>query len=185
MATYDSVRALLNQGGVARPTLYRVIVPSSKVGGAVNDHLELLCKSASIPETSANTVTALGQDAQGVTRESPSNVIFGKPFSITVISDTNYTVYKGMRRWFDTVCTNANPAGGGGTAAQKASYYSDITAAITIIKEEQRQRQPFTVTLNNAYPVRMGEIGLQSDAYDTALEFAIDFYYETLTFTGT
>ena len=95
--SYEAVKSLLNRGGVARPTLYRVIVPTFKVGTQeVNDQLEFLCSATAVPEVSVNTVTALGQDAQGVVRESPSNVIFGKPFTMTVISDTDYIVYKGL-----------------------------------------------------------------------------------------
>ena len=183
--SYEAVKALLNRGGVARPTLYRVIVPTFKVGNSeVNDQLEFLCSATAVPEVSVNTVTALGQDAQGVVRESPSNVIFGKPFTMTVISDTDYIVYKGLRNWFDTITSNANPIGGGGLAAQKANYYDAVTAPITIVKEENRLKIPFSVTLNNAYPVNIGSIELSSESVDTRLEFTVSFYYETLTFNG-
>ena len=183
--SYEAVKSLLNKGGVSRPTLYRVVVPENRVGGRkVNDQLEMLCKVAAIPEVSVQTIMALGQDAQGVVRESPTNVIFGKPFSITVISDANYIVYKGLRRWFESVTTNSNPFGGGALAAQKSNYYEDITSAITIFKEENRNRTPFIVTLNNAYPINMGSINLDSSAQNQALEYNVDFYYETLTFTG-
>ena len=45
-------------------------------------------------------------------------------------------------------------------------------------------RKVLEVTFRNAYPVRMGEIQLQSDAFDSRLEFQVSFYYETLTFDG-
>ena len=103
--SYQSVKALLAKG-ISRPTLFQVIMP---VDRQTNDQLEFLCKTASVPETSADTIAVNGQDALGVVREQVALITYAKPFSITVISDRDYTVYKEMRKWFETLSKNANP----------------------------------------------------------------------------
>ena len=67
-------------------------------------------------------------------------------------------------------------------------YYDSIKETITLIKLENNgagtMMAPFKINFNNAYPVRMGELSLGSDQYDTFMEFQVDFYYETYTFVG-
>ena len=118
-----------------------------------------------------------------------SNLVieFGKPFSITVISDRDYTVYKEMREWFESLAQNSNPNLLGGTGqTQRINYYSDITRSITLKKLEQngdqRYYQPFEIIFERAYPINIGEIQLNSESVDSRVEFTVDFTYETYTF---
>ena len=184
--SYTKVQALLSKG-VSRPTMYHVIVP--RMSGQSQEQLTMLVKNTQVPEVSINTITANGHDAQGVVRECPAHVIYGKPFTITVIADRDYTVYKDMRKWFDSIVKNANPfelspleRGQG----QRAEFYDTITSDIELIKLENNRGatlySPFSVVFNKAYPVRIGELTLASDAFNTLMEFQIDFYYETYSF---
>ncbi len=183
--SYQSVKALLSKG-ISRPTLFQVIMP---IGRGANDQLEFLCKSASVPETAADTIAVNGQDALGVVREQVALITYAKPFSITVISDRDYTVYKEMRRWFETLSKNANPGTSAvGGASQRPAYYDSITRQITLKKLEQAGGEqyfvPFEVDFNKAYPVRIGEISLDSADQDSFVEFQIDFTYETYSFSS-
>ena len=183
--SYQSVKALLSKG-ISRPTLFQVIMP---VGRAANDQLEFLCKTASVPEVAADTITVNGQEALGVVREQVSLITYAKPFSITVISDRDYTVYKEMRKWFESLSKNANPNQFGVLgSSQRPAYYDDVTRTITLKKLEQaggeRYYQPFQIEFNNAYPIRVGEIQLDSESTDSKVEFQIDFTYETYTFSA-
>ncbi len=187
--SYSKVQSLLSTG-VSRPTMYRVIVP--RIGGAADQQLSLLCKNTAVPQIEINTILANGHEAQGVVREVPTNVIYAKPFSITVISDREYTVYKRMRSWFDSTVSNANPfpRGAGTTGnAQRANFYDSITSDIELIKLENNgsgtMYSPFSVRFNKAYPIRMGELVLDSSARDQLMEFRVDFYYETYSFIET
>ena len=87
-----------------------------------------------------------------------------------------------MRGWFDTIVSNANP-GNGQTLAQKADFYDTVTSDITLVKLENagegRQFSPFEIEFFNAYPVRLGDLAMASDAYNQLMEFQVDFYYET------
>ena len=107
--SYQAVKAILAKG-ISRPTLFQVIIPG--IGRQAQDQLTFLCKSASVPEISTDTIVVNGHDALGVTREQATMVTYAKPFQITVISDRDYTVYKEMRAWFDTLIQNANPNNG-------------------------------------------------------------------------
>ncbi len=180
--SYQSVKALLSKG-ISRPTLFQVIMP---VGRQANDQLEFLCKTATVPEVAADTIAVNGQEALGVVREQVALITYAKPFSITVISDRDYIVYKEMRRWFDSLSKNANPNRAALGSSQRPSYYDTVTRTITLKKLEQdggeKYYQPFQIDFNKAYPIRIGEIGLDSESTDSKVEFQIDFTYETYTF---
>ena len=190
--SYEAVRGLLSKG-VSRPTLYKVIVPSIDRG--VNDQLEFLCSKTRVPEVTANTIAVRGHENQGVVREQATSIMFASPFSITVIADRDYTVYKAMRRWFDGLSLNANPnLFGISGSSQRINYYNDpgVTRTIELVKLELqggvgiRQApstvEPFSIKFNKAFPVRIGAIELDSSATDTLVEFQIDFAYENYTF---
>ena len=182
--SYQAVQALLSKG-ISRPTLFQVIMPV--VSDGANRQLDFLCKEASVPQVGVSTITANGHEALGVVREQPTFVEYAKPFSITVISDRDYTVYKELRRWFNLIAQNANP---NVTAlngkSQRVNYFDTFARTITLKKLEQngdqRYYQPFQIDFDKAYPVNIGEIGLSSEAYDGKVEFQVDFTYETYTF---
>ena len=194
-ASYDSVKALISRG-VSRPTLYQVIVNfPGFLGRESNDQLEFLCSKAAVPPVAVNTLAVNGHEAMGVTREQPTMVVFNSPFTISVISDQNYTVYKDLKRWLDAVAINANPnqnALGAGGSSQRMLYYDTFKRDIELIKLEQQgstgtsqsydYAEPFRVRFNNAFPVRIGEITLDSGNQNSYVEYTVDFAYETYTF---
>lgn len=165
-------------------------------GGTAVEQLRFLCNRTAVPEATASTIAVNGHEAMGVTREQPTFIQFTSPFSITVIADRDYTVYKAMRRWFETLGRNVNPGviGGFAGASQKIAYYDTFKRDITLKKlelqggrtdqESPTYMEPFTIQFNNAFPVRMGEISLSSEDQDSKVEFQIDFAYETYTFSG-
>ena len=189
--TYQGAKAMMSMGP-SRPTLYQVIIP--RVGGGVNDYLKFYCKAAMIPEARAERISTVSHDAIGIERQQVTRVAFGKPFEITVIENRNFSVYKSIRQWFDSIATNVNRGGGGGgpNPSMRPAYYSQIIEDITLIKLEnpgqQNPASPSTlqksleITFKNAYPVRMGQIQLGSDLFDTATEYNIAFTYETFSY---
>ena len=185
--SYNSVKALLNRG-ISRPTLFRVEITG--FDSRVDRNLDFLCKAAIVPEVSVQTVTANGQENLGVVREQPTFTTYAKPFSITVVSDRDYTVYRAMRSWFDTSIANSNPfaiAAGliPGGATQRVQYYNTYPREIQLTKLEQNGLgsyfSPFKVIFHKAYPIRIGQLGLDTEAYDQRMDFNIDFTYETYT----
>ena len=191
--SYDAVKSILSRG-ISKPTLYQVVVPLNPGDQNARRQLEFLCKNTAVPEAVANTIVVNGHEAMGVTREQPTFIQFSSPFSITVIADRDYTVYKAMRNWFETMGTNLNPNVGINGTSQRIAYYNTFKRTIELKKLEPQGGkgtreansfvEPFRVKFNNAFPVRIGEIALASDATDSMVEFQIDFAYETYTFDG-
>jgi len=195
--SYEAVKALISKG-ISRPTLYQVIVDFPRGGQESNRQLEFLCTKTAVPPVSVNTILANGHEAMGVVREQPTSISFNSPFSMTVFSDRDYTVYKDLKNWYDTIATNANPFMirgpliGALGQSQRISYYNQFRRQITLRKLEQqggkgsrepnRLIEPFRIEFNNAFPVRIGELTLSSEAYDTGMEFSVDFAYETYSF---
>jgi hypothetical protein len=184
-ATYYGAKALLSMGP-SRPTLYQLVLP---VGGGVNEYLKFYCKAATIPEVRAERFSVVSHDAIGVERQQVGRIAFGKPFEITVIENTDFQVYKGIRQWFDTISTNLNRGSGGGgpSKSMRPAYYSDITRDFTLRKLENgpngySEKVSLEIDFKNAYPVRMGQIQLGSDLFDAATEYQIAFTYETYSY---
>jgi len=182
--SYQAVKAILNKG-ISRPTLFQVIMP---IGAQAQEQLTFLCQAATVPEVAVDTITVNGHEAMGVVREQPTIVTYAKPFTITVISDRDYTVYKAMREWFDTLAKNSNPFArtlGNTGSSQRINYYNSYTKTITLKKLEQNGEQafdsPFEIDFNKAYPIRVGELALDTEARDSYMQFSVAFTYETYT----
>ncbi len=192
-ASYESVKALLSRG-ISKPSLYEVLMPLGPANQNAMEQLRFLCSNTAVPPASVSTITVNGHEAMGVTREQPTFVQFTSPFSVTVIADKDYTVYKSIKRWMDTIAINANPNSipGVNGQSQKISYYDSFKKDIILKKlelkgsrspkEANSYSEPFRIVFNNAFPVNLGAIQLSSENYDSRLEFTIDFAYETYSF---
>lgn len=190
--SYEQARALLDRG-VSRPTLYSVEMPIA-VSSKTSDYLKFFCTTTAIPSVTHQTATANGHEFQGVVREQPTAVVYGKPFTITVIENNQFGVYRDLREWFDSCAVNSNPQQ---TAmSQRMNYYSSFVQDMTLTKLESPDSvssstsdsgttldgdysKPLKVTFFNAYPVAMGQISLSSEAIDAATTYEISFTYET------
>ena len=191
--SYSGARAMLDMG-VSRPTLYEIVIPN--VPGKVNDYLKFFCKATFIPEVRAERISAVGHEAIGVERQQATRIMYGKPFEITIIENSDFSTYKGIRQWFDQVASNINDSSGGGgpSRSQRMRYYQEIVRDMTLTKLENPRdagsgrsgakdmRKVLEVTFRNAYPVRMGQIVLGSDLFDAATEFTVAFTYETYSY---
>ena len=190
--TYSGAKAMMERGP-SRPTLYQVILPD--VDGKVNDYIKFYCKATAIPEARIERIPVISHDAIGVERTQATRVAFGKPFEITIIENADFLVYKGIRKWFDKTTTNLNRSDGGDgpNPSMRPAYYDTIVRDMTLKKlENPAQVDPrgggeqldtsIEITFKNAYPVRMGQIQLGSDMFDSATEYAVAFTYETYSY---
>ena len=192
--TYTGAKAMLDIGP-SRPTLYQVTLP--EVGGKVNDYLKFFCKATFIPEVRAERISAVGHEAIGIERQQATRIMYGKPFEITIIEKSDFSTYKAIRKWFDTVASNVNAGSGGGgpNKSQRMAYYDDIIRDMTLTKLENptdagngrfdaaEPRKVLEVTFKDAYPVRLSQITLGSDLFDSATEFTAAFTYTTYSYS--
>jgi hypothetical protein len=182
--SYEQARALMEKG-VSRPTLYEVQLPG-KVNRRTSEYLKFFCNSTAIPSISLQTVAANGHENQGIVREQPIAVVYGKPFVMTVIENSRFEVYKSIREWIDSTALNANQQRG---RTQKMNYYNTFVSDMSLTKLENSTlgsfySRPLTVTFLNAYPVSIGQISLGSELIDTATTFDVSFTYESYTVNG-
>ena len=105
--SYERAKGLLNRS-VSRPTLFTIRFPRNRISEGANRYLEFFCTTTNIPEVRLQTAVVSGQEYMGIERDQPTQMIFGKPFSITVIENTDFLVYKNMRNWFNATTFNAN-----------------------------------------------------------------------------
>jgi hypothetical protein len=139
----------------------------------------------------------------GITRQQPISMVFGKPFTMTIIENSDFLVYKEIRRWMDLTTQNANTGGGIfatlGGRSQRMNYYNTYVSDFKLTKLEQAGNQagvtgsqnvndnyakPLEITFINAYPVSIGDISLSSEDTDTATVFDVAFNYESYSVSG-
>ena len=206
--SYKDAQALLNRG-VSRPTLYSLLLPNrfgiNGTGGnngirtETNDYLQLFCKTVAVPESSLSTTNANAHEYMGITRETPVNMLYGKPLSITVIENSEFSNYRDIRRWMDRTTQNANQGTNGRIGVgrnQRMQYYNSFVGDIQLAKLEfpegsergadafnlayvNQYREAFRVHFINAYPINLGEIVMGSEMTDAFTEFKVDFTYES------
>ena len=186
--------------GQARPTLFRVSIPSRITNSsfAANDYLQFFCKGASIPSISHQTLGASGQERVGVVRQQPAGIVYGKPFEIQVIERADFIVYNQMKQWFDRTNPGTN---GFGISNHRMNYYDNITCDIKLMKLEYspdasdysaiagKQVQgevtpdgfvkPLVVKFKRAYPTEIQSIDLSTEMRNSLVEYSISFNYET------
>ena len=144
----------------------------------------------SLPEVSTQVLTVNGHEAQGVVRDQPVAIIYGKPLTLSVISDREYKVYKDLRKWLNRQAINANPLSGGAGASQKIRYYDDdrMTRTVQIDKLEldgpQRTFQPWSAVFHKAFPVSLGPIDMDTASTDSFVQFQVQLSYETYTYNA-
>lgn len=194
-SVYDKAISLLDKGP-SRPTLYSVRIGGGKVSDKANSYLDFFCYVTTIPGVAAQTLAAVGQEHQGINRETPAGIIYSKPFTMLIIENSEYLTYYAIRKWFDEISPNANQTSlpGSPGRAIRMNYYNDIVANIELTKLEfpakgkitdniddpsSYYKTPIKVTFINAYPVKMGEINLQSTSSDQPVIWQADFTYES------
>ena len=191
--SYETARALL-ENSVSRPTLFSVRL-SNRVSRRTNDYINFFCSATSIPEVRHQTILANGHEFMGIAREQPTNVMFGKPFGMTIIENSNFDTYKDLRAWFNSTAVGSNQENGF-NRTQRMNYSSTFVSDIEIIKLEQpdnlegilgsqdpnaNYKEVLKVTLLNAFPTNISSIDLGSDQSDAITSFQAQFSYESYT----
>ncbi len=185
--SYHTAAALMSRGP-SRPTLYSMRVP--RVSGFTNRYLDFFCEATAIPAVRMDTALAAGHEFMGITREQPTAMIFDKPFQITVVENSNFSVYKDMRDWINLTTQNANQVSGvfGGGRNQRMNYYETFASDMELIKlengnnaipDQDGYKEVLRVRFINAYPIEIGAVALGSDMTDNVTKFTVSFTYES------
>lgn len=188
--SYEKAISLMRKS-VSRPTLFSLDIPP--LNSSINDYLKLFCVNASVPEVNYETAVVLGQSAMGVYREQPSSVKFGRPLTITLIENSDFTVYKNFRTLYDRIADGSNPSSFG-TQNQRMKYYDSYVFDLTLTKLEYPDsgrsgltgsivdspyREVEKFVFRNAYVTRIQNINLNTEAQNSYTSFSVDFNFET------
>lgn len=200
--SYEQAKSLMSQS-VSRPTLYSVRMPPSANGGVdnfTNSYLQFYCKSTSLPETRYESTTVLGHENMGVSREQPTAVIFSKPITLEIIENSNFSIYTQFRKWYQRIARGSNPTNNVGRT-QRMNYYSTYVSDMYMSKLElpvdlkdirnfdgdvvnSGFREVIRFNFINAFPIKLGDIRLDSAATDTYSTFTVDLTYEAYSVGG-
>ena len=180
------------KNSVSRPTLYRLEMPQRFIGRDTNDYLEYFCSAAEIPSKRYQFINVNGHSEQGITRMQPIKVIFTNPLTISVIENSDFTVYADFMKWFNETGTGIDQEG---QRSIKLKYFSEIVGDIKLTKLEfpnnlsigglgsgaagGSYKEVVTTTFLNAYPKSVGAISLASDAQGQYTTFKVELNYET------
>lgn len=193
--SYEAARAILNRS-VSRPTLFTVRMPNRRVSGRTNQYLDFFCSSTAIPEVRMETRAINGHENMGLVRNQPVAMVFGKPFTINVIENSDFTTYRELRSWLNATTLNAN-GDALTTRNQRMQYYNTYVEDIELIKLEQSNnievprkngngtreligyREVMRVKFINAHPVSISQVDLNTEAENQYTTFSTGFSYES------
>ena len=175
MANINDFKSRLAGGG-ARANQFKVTLPFpgyASVGGETSD-LAFLCTATAIP---GQTVASVPVNFRGRVLNLAGDRTFN-PWSITVINDTDFKIYRAMERWMNGINNMTDNEG----LTNPSDYQVDIFV-------DQLDRNGATLksyTLRGAFPTALDDIALNYGTNNTIEEFGCSFtyqYFETDTTT--
>ena len=167
MANINDFKARLKGGG-ARANQFKVTLPFpgySAVGGETAD-LAFLCNATSIPGQNLGTVPV---NFRGRILNLVGDRTFN-PWSITVLNDTDFKIYRGLERWMNGMNNMTDNEG----LTNPADYQVDAFV-------DQLDRNGATIksyTLRGAHPVTIAAISLGYGTNNAIEEFDVTFNYQ-------
>ena len=155
-------------GGGARANQFKVTMPFpgyAAVGGETAD-LAFLCTSTSIPGQNLGTIAV---PFRGRVLQIAGDRTFN-PFSITVLNDTDFKIYRAMERWMNGINNHNENTG----LAVPVAYEADL-------KVEQLDREGDIIKTYNfrgSYPQDLSPIALSFGDNDNIERFTCTWAYQ-------
>ena len=181
MGIYENVSKILSSG-VASANRYEVIY--SGHGGYFQDvidlnaHSKYLVSSATVPGRSFTTGQIRGDMGLGVERKYVTGIMFNE-FTLTYTLTGDMRVHQLMNEWAED-CAPRISGASTGRKDIRIAYYEDYVDPKIIIKKLERDGSVSMVTnVYNAYPIMVADLSLSSGSNNSALEFSVQFAYET------
>ena len=181
MGIYESVTKILSSG-VASSNRYEVIY--SGHGSAFQDvidlnaHSKYLVSSATVPGRSFTTGQIRGDMGLGVERKYVTGIMFNE-FTLTYTLSGDMRVHQLMNDWAED-CAPRISGASTGRKDIRVAYYEEYVDPKIIIKKLERDGSVSMVTnVYNAFPIMVADLSLSSGSNNSALEFSVQFAYET------
>ena len=163
-------------GGGARANQFKVTMPFpgyAAVGGETSD-LAFLCQATSLP---GMTLTNVAVPFRGRVLNIAGDRSFN-PWSVTVMNDTDFKLYRAMERWMNGINNMTDNEG----LTNPVDYQVDIFV-------DHLDRNGATLksyTLRGSFPSSLDDIALSYSTNNAIEEFGVSFlyqYFETDTTT--
>ena len=175
MANINEFKSRLRGGG-ARPNQFKVTLPFpgyAAVGGETSD-LAFLCKASALP---GQSIPSIAIPFRGRELKIAGDRAF-EDWSITVINDTDFKLYRAFERWMNGINNMTDNEG----IANPADYQVD-----GFIDHLDRNGSTLkSYTYRGLFPTALGNIDLNYATNDAIEEFSVTFnfqYFETDTTT--
>ena len=175
MANINEFKSRLRGGG-ARANQFKVTLPFpgyASVGGETSD-LAFLCSATALP---GQTVGQVAIPFRGRVLNIAGDRTF-EPWTITVINDTDFKLYRAFERWMNGINNMTDNEG----IANPADYQVD-----GFIDHLDRNGSTLkSYTYRGLFPTALGNIDLNYATNDAIEEFSVTFnfqYFETDTTT--
>ena len=175
MANINDFKARLSGGG-ARANQFKVTLPFpgyASVGGETSD-LAFLCTATSIP---GQTLANIGVPFRGRVLNIAGDRTFN-PWSVTVLNDTNFKLYRAFERWMNGMNNMTDNEG----ITNPVDYQVDV-----FIDHLDRNGATLkSYTLRGAFPTSLDDIALSYSTNNAVEEFSCSLtyqYFETDTTT--
>jgi hypothetical protein len=175
MANINDFKARLSGGG-ARANQFKVTLPFpgyASVGGETSD-LAFLCTATSIP---GQTLASVAVPFRGRVLNIAGDRTFN-PWSVTILNDTNFKLYKAFERWMNGINNMTDNEG----LTNPVDYQVDIFV-------DHLDRNGVAIkkyTLRGAFPTSLDDIALSYSTNNAVEEFGCSLtyqYFETDTTT--
>jgi hypothetical protein len=164
------------QGGGARANQFKVTLSFpgyAEVGGETSD-LSYLCTATSIPGQTLGVATV---PFRGRLLNLVGDRTFS-PWSITVLNDTNFKIYRAFERWMNAMNNMTDNEG----LTNPGNYQVDV-----VVQHLDRNGATLkTYILRGAFPTTLADIDLSASDNDTVETFTVALiyqYFETDTTT--
>lgn len=184
--SYDKAIGQL-KNGPSRPNLFKIIMPQRFIDRDTNDYLEYFCTITQLPSVRYQSLERQGHSNMGVTSLQPTIPVFTNPLDVIVIENSDFTVHKAFKDWFDRTAQGMDQEG---QRNIRLKYYNTIVGDIELIKLENpdsqnngdnEYKEPLKIKFINAYVKSIGALELNSNPMTGPLTFKLEFFYESFT----
>ncbi len=160
------------QGGLAKANKFSVMItpPSFEKQDVQADQIQFLCHTAELPGKQFSTVE---DRIYGLEVMKPYAATY-EPVSLTFYNTNNFSPRKFWEKWMDHI----QPQG-----SRNMRYYNDMYGSIQIYHYPEIANEPvpgehnYVCTLNEAWPLSIGELELNWENQDVA-EFTVSIQYK-------
>lgn len=184
--------ASITNSGIAKTSVYEVmIMPPASLGLSLNAQkmLTLRCQDVQLPEIDFQ-VLPYYQKLVGPGERRVVGMNQYKIIPVEFIVDKDLQIRSFFENWMQRIVNYDSPSAyasiGGGQLPYEIAYKSDYVGTVDIrvwpngMSTGQDGDPPLVYQLQNAYPVNMGNVGLNWNNTDKAMILPIGFTYDTI-----